>query len=155
MISFSPLDKAFAINDYTNFYVSETDKKMKGSNLIDIDTELNAQAVLGFAGWKIGAGDSLDGLSDVYCDLPEGVAAMLWIRSTLARNRIVLTSGLYDSGFRGHVGFLLHNLSRTAAFIGEGTRVGQLILVQSDSAGLYEGGYNHEQGTDLDYQKNG
>jgi len=87
-----------------------------------------------------------DGMSNMYLTLPKGVACKLIVRSTLNRNGLFLTSGLYDSGFKGAIGFLIHNRSGTA-LIAPGTRVGQIAFYTSDSAELYEGGYNHEQGT--------
>jgi deoxycytidine triphosphate deaminase len=89
---------------------------------------------------------SYDILSDVYVDLPEGVACMLVPRSTFARNAMWIVSGLYDSGFKGHVGCVLHQLKGTSK-VEKGTRVGQIIFVSSQNAKLYAGGYNHEVGT--------
>jgi len=162
------LDKAFTINDEVPFYVSETQKHMKGSSpytpheisVLRYSHKLND----GFkvyekiekpkeTGWTIVPGNKLDCLSDLYCDLPKGISAMLIVRSTLARNGLILTSGLYDSGFQGHVGFVLHNNSVTIASIAQGTRVGQIIFVESDAAGLYDGSYKHDEGTDLEYQQ--
>ena len=137
------VDKVFNINDEESFAIDESGKVMKGSTLYEPES----------GGWLIEGRGMIDCLSDVYCDLPEGVAAMLVIRSTLARNGIMLVSGLYDSGFKGHIGFLLHNRSDSTAHFGCGTRVGQIIFVQADSAGVYAGGYNHDAGTDLEYQQ--
>ena len=143
-------DKAFDIAD-KEFYVSETYKQMRGGEQVASipsyfeSTNRNV--------WYIAGGQMLDFLSDVYVDLPEGVAAQLVIRSTLARNGLQLVSGLYDSGFKGHIGFLLHNRHKYEALIAEGTRVGQIIFVAASSAGLYSGGYNHNEGTDLEYQE--
>jgi deoxycytidine triphosphate deaminase len=89
---------------------------------------------------------SYDCTSDVYVELPEGVAAMTVVRSTLCRNGFFITSGLYDTGFKGHVGFVLQNRSGQAK-IEQGSRVGQLIFVEASNAGVYAGGYNHEKGT--------
>ena len=143
-------DKAFDIAD-KEFYVSETYKQMRGGEQVaSIPSffESTSRNV-----WYIAGGQMLDFLSDVYVDLPEGVAAQLVIRSTLARNGLQLVSGLYDSGFKGHIGFLLHNRHKYEALIAEGTRVGQIIFVAASSAGLYSGGYNHNEGTDLEYQE--
>lgn len=142
------LDKAFKILNPLQFSISESSKQMKGSEAYEPVAYNVAEKF-----WTIVEGGMLDGLSDVYCNLPEGVCAQLVIRSTLARNGIMLASGLYDSGFKGHIGFVLHNRAVTPAHIAQGTRVGQIILFQADSAGLYAGGYNHGQGTALDYQE--
>lgn len=92
------------------------------------------------------AGESYDFLSDFYVEVPEGVAALLIVRSTFNRGGVFVTSGLYDSGYKGNIGAALHNRGGTSAFVGKGTRVGQIIFVQSESVGLYTGGYNTEAG---------
>lgn len=143
-------DKAFEVSS-GQFYVSETYKQMRGSEPLEPRRTFFEEGTPD--AWIIGGGEMIDCLSDVYVDLPEGVAAQLVIRSTLARNGLQLVSGLYDSGFKGHVGFILHNRHHDDATIAQGTRVGQIILIASDSAGTYAGGYNHEAGADLDYQK--
>lgn len=147
-------DKAFTVAiEYA--YVSEEGKQMRGSEpaaLTKSSMTWSPEPPEWKDWWAIPGRDMLDFLSDVYVDLPEGVAAQLVIRSTLARNGLILTSGLYDSGFKGHIGFLLHNLHSQPAFIAPGTRVGQIIFVRSDSAGAYAGGYNHKKGTSLEYQ---
>lgn len=143
-------DKAFKIVDST-FYVSDSHKEMRGSYSVTPDpTYFEAELR---SSWIISGGDMLDFLSDVYVSVPEGVAAQLVIRSTLARNGLQLVSGLYDSGFEGHIGFLLHNRHQCEAVIAQGTRVGQIIFMQADSSGVYEGSYKHESGTALRYQK--
>lgn len=91
-------------------------------------------------------GASYDFLSDFYVELPEGVAALLIVRSTFNRAGVFVTSGLYDSGFKGNIGAALHNNGNTSAFVGKGTRVGQIIFVKSESVGSYTGGYNIEAG---------
>lgn len=148
-------DKCFQLGRGDLFYLSETHKEMRSSSEYK-PTSWTAYPPDGVSEvrncWMLPGGGMLDFLSDVYVDLPQGVAAMLVIRSTLARNGLQLVSGLYDSGFKGHIGFLLHNRHENGAIIAENTRVGQIIFVASDSAGTYAGQYNHEAGTDLDYQ---
>lgn len=143
-------DQAYEVGNQ-DFYVSETYKQMRGSE--PLEPRVTYFEKDNKPSWIIPGHEMLDFLSNVYVDLPEGVAAQLVIRSTLARNGLVLTSGLYDSGFKGHIGFLLHNLHEHDAVIASGTRVGQIIFISSDSAGTYAGGYNHEHGTELEYQK--
>lgn len=94
---------------------------------------------------------SYDILSDLYVELPEGVAAMLVARSTFVRNGLFLVSGLYDSGFKGHIGCVLHNMKGVAK-VQKGVRVGQIIFIEASSAGTYAGGYNHAAGTAAPHQ---
>ena len=130
------LDTLYSINDDATFFLSNTDKKMRGG--VEQLTDDN--------NWTLSPNKVYDGMSSMYVNVPEGVAALLIIRSTLNRNGIFLTSGLYDSGFQGHIAFALHNRSGTAV-IERGTRVGQIIFVESNSVGMYAGGYNHTAGT--------
>ena len=97
--------------------------------------------------WTLEPRTSYDIASEFYVQLPEGVAALLIIRSTFNRGSVFLTSGLYDSGYEGAIGAALHNNAKTTAHVGKGIRVGQIIFVKSDSVGKYTGGYNHEAGT--------
>ena len=138
------LDQLFTISD-DSFIIGEDGKQMRGGERTLPTGSWNGTEVRDY--WVLGGNKVYDGMSDVYVDLPEGVAAMLIIRSTFNRNGMFLTSGLYDSGFKGHLGFAIHNRSKGVALIEPHTRVGQVIFVASDSAGMYAGGWNHEQGT--------
>lgn len=89
---------------------------------------------------------SIDCMSEMFVELPAGVAAKLIIRSTLNRNGLFLTSGLYDSGFKGNIGCVLHNMSEGMAFIEKGSCIGQIEFYTSDSNELYKGGYNTKEG---------
>jgi deoxycytidine triphosphate deaminase len=136
------LDRLFTINETNAFHISEGGKKMRGGEELHPLTPRNDTLPY----WTVAANSVHDAMSNIYVTLPDGVAAQLIIRSTFNRNGMFLTSGLYDSGFEGHIGFALHNRSG-AAYITPGTRVGQIIFVKSESAGMYAGGWNHEQGT--------
>lgn len=140
------LDKLFTIDESTRFVVSEQSKQMRGGEELIAETVVDAsnQNSLGDH-WTLLTNTVYDGMSDFYVEVPEGVAALLIIRSTFNRNGIFLTSGMYDAGFKGNIGFALHNRSGIAQ-IAPGTRVGQLIFVESQSEGQYEGGYNTAQG---------
>lgn len=137
------LDKLFQIGE-AEFVISEEGKQMRNSWQIEAAPDRGQDSDLAF--WTIEPNSVYDGMSNIAVDLPEGVACELIIRSTLNRNGIFLTSGLYDSGYKGAIGFALHNRGALAK-IAVGTRVGQIKFVSSDSAGLYAGGYNHEAGT--------
>lgn len=136
------LDTLFVLNESNPFVISESGKQMRGGYKLEPILDRTSKLDV----WHLEKG-SYDGMSNVYVDLPEGIAAMLVIRSTFNRNGIFLTSGIYDSGFKGHVGFMIHNMCSGLTKIATGTRIGQLILVSSDSAKMYAGGWNHEQGS--------
>lgn len=101
--------------------------------------------------WDFQPNSIYDCLSSMHVTVPEGVAALLVARSTFVRNGLFIASGLYDSGFKGHVGFVLHNRGGTARVF-TGTRVGQVVFVQADTAHMYAGGYSHDAGTVAPHQ---
>jgi deoxycytidine triphosphate deaminase len=126
------LDRVFEI-DTTVFVLSEDSKTMRERREVQCENDEL---------WELSSNQTYDCLSDMYVNLPENVSCMLIPRSTLNRNGVFLTSGLYDSGYSGYIGFALH-VRQGNAFIAPGTRVGQIIFISSDNSGLYTGGYNH------------
>ncbi len=145
------LDKVFRVELDLPFLINETRKSMRGFNPYEPGPAYINGEVVEENGWIIDEHSMIDCLSDMYVRLPEGVAAMLIPRSTFVRNGLFTQNGLYDSGFEGHIGTILHNRAGTAV-VGQGTRLGQIMFIEAGTSGLYAGGYNHEQGTDLDYQ---
>ena len=141
------LDNAYTVTESPfELYIGEDGtetKRMRGGTEIDPYKE----AMKDFATWRLDGGSMIDCLSNMYVEVPNDVAVMLFPRSTITRNGIFLTSGLYDTGFKGHIGFLLHNRSKGRALLGPGVRVGQCMFVSADSVGQYSGGWNHHQGT--------
>lgn len=136
------LDKVFVLATANPFIISEQGKQMRGGGIYNPIKDQRS----GIPFWSFAKGTMWDCLSDVYVNVPEGVACMLVPRSTFTRNGLFLTSGLYDSGFKGHIGFVLHNRAGFAK-VGVGTRIGQVIFVESQNATMYSGGYNHDVGT--------
>lgn len=67
-------------------------------------------------------------------------AGFVITRSTLNRNGLFLTSGLYDSGYEGVMAGVLH-VTCGKAKIKKGTRIGQYLNFESESKGLYDGDY--------------
>lgn len=97
--------------------------------------------------WELDGLKVFDGTSDIYVEVPEGYACIpVFTRSTLTRNGIFLMSGLYDSGFKGHVGFTIYTVGGPA-LLEPGVRVGQIGFVKAENAGIYAGGWNHQLGT--------
>lgn len=142
------LDTLFSINGDASCVISESGKKMRGGEKINSVQDRRDEEWY----WTLNGG-IYDGLSDVYVNLPEGVACLpVVVRSTFNRNGIFLTSGLYDSGYQGHIGFAIHNWLGNAK-IGVGTRIGQIAFVESAKAGLYAGGWNHTEGNIAPHQE--
>lgn len=117
-------------------YIGEDSKSMRGQIQLEVDPEGN---------FNLQAQQSYDISSNMYVEVPEGKAALLILRSTFVRNGMSLSSGLYDSGFKGNIGAVLHTNTANAA-IQKGVRIGQIMFIDSDSAGKYAGGYNTEAG---------
>ena len=74
-----------------------------------------------------------------------------WVitRSTLNRNGLFITSGLYDSGYNGVMAGALHVTA--AAKIKKGTRVGQFLLFKSQALKAYDGDYGIGKAHDQKY----
>jgi deoxycytidine triphosphate deaminase len=65
-----------------------------------------------------------------------------WVitRSTLNRNGLFLTSGLYDSGYHGVMAGVLH-VTIGGARIKKGTRIGQYLSFEAEALSSYDGDY--------------
>lgn len=138
------LDKLFRI-DHNTFVINEQGKRMR--DCIEVTDQVDGH-FYGLDGqfWKLEQSYVYDGMSSMYVRVPEGYAAFLIVRSSFNRNGIQIASGLYDSGFEGHIGFAIY--PRIACnLIAPGTRIGQIVFVEAQNAGLYEGRYNHKEGT--------
>jgi deoxycytidine triphosphate deaminase len=144
------LNRVFDFDAYSSFtiYEKEVDgaiveqKHMRGQT--EIFPELTYSTKLPM--WTLRPKTAYDAMSDLHVTLPEDVAAILFIRSTFNRNSCFISTGLYDSGFIGSVGFHIHNNSHTETLIGPGVRIGQIAFIEASSAHQYAGGYNTQQG---------
>lgn len=97
--------------------------------------------------WVLQSGQCYDFTSSFYCELPQGVSCELIIRSTLNRCGVFITSGLYDSGYKGSVAGILH-VDGGPFVLGQYQRIGQIKFYQSEASGIsYAGGYSHSSGT--------
>lgn len=75
-----------------------------------------------------------------------------WVitRSTLNRNGIFITSGLYDSGYHGVMAGALH-VRGGSAKIKKGTRVAQFLLFKAQALSGYNGSYGINSEHDKKY----
>ena len=74
----------------------------------------------------------------------EGEAGYVITRSTLVRNGVYLTTGLYDSGYEGKMVSGMH-VTTENMMIKKGTRVGQYLCFDAESLHLYSGDYQEKK----------
>lgn len=96
--------------------------------------------------WHLLPNSMYDFQSNFRVVLPEtGVSALLIARSTLNRNGLFITSGWYDSNFEGQISGMLRT-SSVSATIARGSRIGQIIFMESEAAKAYNGQYQGNAG---------
>lgn len=135
------LDRVFDLKTTTSLVLTEDTKTMRETQEIFPTAHRNGIDNL----FAIPTG-CIDIMSDFHVTVPAGIAAFLIVRSTLNRNGLFVTSGLYDQGFDNYVGFVLRN-EGPIAFIAPHTRVAQLVFVAAEDSGkLYDGDYNKSVG---------
>lgn len=82
----------------------------------------------------------------------EDEAGWVITRSTLNRNGVFLTSGLYDTGYDGVMAGVMH-ITCGPMRIQVGTRIGQYLSFDAESLHKYEGSYGRNKEHDLKYQQ--
>lgn len=75
-----------------------------------------------------------------------------WVitRSTLNRNGVFLTSGLYDTGYNGVMAGMMH-VTCGAFRVRRGTRIGQYLSFDAESLSDYKGSYGIGTADDANY----
>lgn len=133
------VDKIFNLEDRT-FVIDEDKKSHRGSQEIEPDAD-------GY--WTLENG--------IYEIIMQGLvhigkdeAGWVITRSTLNRNGLFITSGLYDSGYHGVMAGALH-VRGGQAKIQRGTRVGQFLLFKAESLSMYDGDYGVNKQHDQKY----
>lgn len=84
-------------------------------------------------------------------NVARGEAGWVITRSTLNRNGVFLTSGLYDSGYHGVMAAVMH-VSVAPMRIKKGTRIGQYLCFEAETVGLYNGSYGKGKAHDEKYK---
>lgn len=140
------VDKVFTLFEHTPFILRKDSKQHHTRREAEIEVWDTTHL------WKLTPG-AYDFVSNVYVEVPEGVCGWLITKSTLNRNGVIAHSGLYDSGYKGHLSGSLYVMGGLS-YIEEGARVAQFILGHSSSAGLYKGGYNAVEGELSEQLKN-
>ena len=124
------INKIFEINKKEPFIISEETKTHRGSVEVQPDEE----------GWFNLARGTYEIVMENIVSVGEGYAGFVITRSTLNRNGLFITSGLYDSGYHGVMAGCLH-VRVGPAKIKKGTRVGQFLLFEAETLSMYDGSY--------------
>jgi|TARA_R110001583_G_scaffold27369_3_gene97900 deoxycytidine triphosphate deaminase len=133
------IDKIFRLNS-TTFEISEAEKVHRGSVLFTPDA---------YGLWKLDVG-IYEIIMEGEINIGPNEAGFVITRSTLNRNGLFITSGLYDSGYCGVMAGALH-VTGGPAIIKRGTRVGQFLLFEAESLNQYSGSYGSGSGHDAKY----
>lgn len=134
------LDKVFGIRDDTKFEISNEHKTHRGTYEWLPDDE-------GYYNLPKG---SYEVVMENIIHVGPDEAGWVITRSTLNRNGLFLTSGLYDSGYHGVMAGALH-VHCGPARIKKGTRVGQFLLFKAESLSMYDGSYGLKSDHDKKY----
>ena len=123
------LGKVFQISD-NDFTIDEDKKVHRGSEEWPI--------------WEDGYYHLTPGTYEVIMEneieVGQGEAGWVITRSTLNRNGVFLTSGLYDTGYDGVMAGVMHvNCGKMK--IKPGTRIGQYLNFKAENLSSYEGDY--------------
>lgn len=123
------LKKVFAIQPDV-FVIDEEHKKHRSTKEIkpDLDGYFNLQP------------GSYEVVMENEVTVAEGEAGWVVTRSTLNRNGVFITSGLYDSGYSGVIAGVMH-VNIAPMKVKQGTRIGQFLLFKAEALHSYNGDY--------------
>lgn len=85
-------------------------------------------------------------------EVGDGEAGWVITRSTLNRNGVFLTSGLYDTGYHGVMAGVMH-VTCGPMKIRPGTRIGQYLSFEAESLSKYDGSYGIGKEHDAKYSQ--
>jgi len=134
------LGKVFEINT-NRFEISEQDKKHRGTTEIVPDGD-----------WYDLAEGTYEVVMENIVTVGPDEAGWVITRSTLNRNGVFITSGLYDSGYSGVMAGAMH-IRGGPVRIKKGTRVAQFLLFKAEALTLYNGSYGLNSEHDKKYIK--
>ena len=133
------IGKVFRIRS-KSFVLSEEEKSHRGSEEVPHDAN-------GF--WNLEPG-TYEVIMENIIEVGPDEAGWVITRSTLNRNGVFLTSGLYDSGYHGVMAGAMH--VTTGIFsVQKGTRIGQFLLFKAQSLHKYDGSYGLNKEHDKKY----
>ena len=134
------LGKVFAINN-SLFELSEEGKRHRGTT--EITPVLD---------WYYLEEGTYEVVMENIVTVGADEAGWVITRSTLNRNGVFITSGLYDSGYNGVMAGAMH-VRGGPVRIQKGTRVAQFLLFKAEALTLYNGSYGLNSEHDKKYIK--
>lgn len=134
------VDKVFRIESNL-FTINENEKIHRGSTEIIPNENGN---------WFLSPGH-YEVIMENNITVGENEAGWVITRSTLNRNGIFLTSGLYDSGYDGCMAGCMH-IACGDVKLTRGTRIGQYLSFDAESLHSYDGDYGRGKGHDEKYK---
>lgn len=135
------LDKIFPIKKDV-FEISNDHKKHRGTEP-NLEPDADGYFILEPGEYEV--------VMENVINVANGEAGWVITRSTLNRNGLFLTSGLYDSGYSGCMAGVLH-VTVGPAKIKQGTRIGQYLSFNAESLSMYDGDYGIGKEHDKKYQ---
>ena len=133
------LDKILVLRPKT-FVISEDVKIHRGSAELTPDAD----------GWFTLQEGVYEVIAENQISVGENEAGYVITRSTLNRNGVYITSGLYDSGYQGVIAAALHVTSGPMK-IKRGTRIGQYVSFDAEMKHAYAGSYGFGTEDDKKY----
>ena len=131
--------KIFKINS-NEFIIDEEQKIHRGSAEINVQED-------GYFHLEPG---SYEVIMENVIDVADNEAGFVITRSTLNRNGVFITSGLYDSGYNGIMAGVMH-VNCGIMKIKPGTRIGQYLCFNSEALHSYDGDYGLNKEHDKKY----
>ena len=135
------LGKVFKINNKA-FEISEEYKSHRGTEEVQPTTD----------GWYNLEEGTYEVVMENIVTVGTDEAGWVITRSTLNRNGVFITSGLYDSGYNGVMAGAMHVRSGPVS-IQKGTRIAQFLLFKAESLTQYSGSYGLNSEHDKKYNK--
>lgn len=133
------LGKIFKIKN-NEFIIDEEQKIHRGSEEVTLNDD----------GYFYLEPGSYEVIMENIINVAEGEAGFVITRSTLNRNGVFITSGLYDSGYNGVMAGVMH-VNCGLMKIKPGTRIGQYLCFEAESLHKYDGDYGLSKEHDKKY----
>ena len=133
------VDKIFNVSG-RDFTISEETKEHRGSE--EIQPDMDDWFYLPVGHYEV--------VMQNIINVGKDEAGWVITRSTLNRNGLFLTSGLYDTGYNGVMAGMLH-VTIGPARIKKGTRIGQYLNFEAESIKEYDGSYGLDKEHDKKY----